>query len=509
MEKNPEKAERIKLVSLYLITGAAVLALFVWLVAENIEEGTFAEIDRTHILQTVFFLGGIGLWRYLWWMTHLCRAWYYGKCFFPSYRKAAEEIWQGGWRPCKLHLLVTTYRERPEVTERYLDAVLHELESSLLFATLWIACGSEEDEYVLKQWKEGQPSDRLDIRILRPVVTGKRAALGTVLRALATTQPSRDEIVLLMDGDSILTPGSLQRTLSCFGADNELVALTTNEQAELVVGPKWLKEWYAMRFAQRRLWMQSHALSGRVLTLTGRMSAYRADAVTDQEFSRIVEEDALSHWLWGKFRFVSGDDKSTWYCLLKRQVKMLYLPDAMVLTLEHVEGNAVKRLYENLLRWSGNMLRNGARAIDLGPKRMPFFIWWCLVDQRIAIWTVLAGVIATLSFTVLVDARFLLLFVAWIVVTRIIISIPLFLFAGRVHVSFPLLLYVTQLSSSLIKVYILFRLPLQRWSNRHTDIVASPLAEQPWRRVMAGYLTLFYSLLILLGVWLSTGILKF
>ena len=29
---------------------------------------------------------------------------------------------------------------------------------------------------------------------------------------------------------------------------------------------------------------------------------------------------------------------------------------------------------ENLRRWSGNMLRNGYRAIMLGPRAMPFFI---------------------------------------------------------------------------------------------------------------------------------------
>jgi len=58
--------------------------------------------------------------------------------------------------------------------------------------------------------------------------------------------------------------------------------------------------------------MQSHALSGRVLTLTGRMSVFRGEHLTKIDFIRLVEADCLDHWLWGRFRFLSGDDKSTW-----------------------------------------------------------------------------------------------------------------------------------------------------------------------------------------------------
>ncbi|MFT7221768.1 MAG: glycosyltransferase Alg8 [Candidatus Azotimanducaceae bacterium] len=43
----------------------------------------------------------------------------------------------------------------------------------------------------------------------------------------------------------------------------------------------------------------------------------------------MLEADHLEHWLWGNFRFLSGDDKSTWYYMLTQDAKMLYVPDAL------------------------------------------------------------------------------------------------------------------------------------------------------------------------------------
>ena len=112
--------------------------------------------------------------------------------------------------------------------------------------------------------------------------------------------------------------------------------------------------------------------------------------IVSHDFIRLQEADYLNHWLWGSFRFLSGDDKSSaGIALLKHNVKMLYVPDSRGYTIEIIEGSAYTRMVENLRRWSGNMLRNGQRAIALGPGRMPFFIWWCCVDQRLAMWTML------------------------------------------------------------------------------------------------------------------------
>ena len=73
--------------------------------------------------------------------------------------------------------------------------------------------------------------------------------------------------------------------------------------------------------------MCSMGLSNRVMTLTGRMSVFRADLATDPSFVRAVGQDYLDHWRLGRVNFLTGDDKSTWFWLLSRGYQTAYLPD--------------------------------------------------------------------------------------------------------------------------------------------------------------------------------------
>src|SRR3546814_17241852 len=78
-----------------------------------------------------------------------------------------------------------------------------------------------------------------------------------------------------------------------------------------------MSEWHKLRFAQRHLNMCSMALTRRVLTLTGRMSLFRVGIVTDPRFIDDVQNDALDHWRLGRFKFLTGDDKSSWFSLMR------------------------------------------------------------------------------------------------------------------------------------------------------------------------------------------------
>ena len=40
-------------------------------------------------------------------------------------------------------------------------------------------------------------------------------------------------------------------------------------------------------------------------------------------------------------------------------------PMPLVYTIEYIDDDGIERMKQNLLRWSGNMLRNGTRAIAL------------------------------------------------------------------------------------------------------------------------------------------------
>jgi len=216
----------------------------------------------------------------------------------------------------------------------------------------------------------------------------------------------QDDLIVFMDGDAVLAPGILRKCCPLFENDPKLQAITTDEEV-ICYGPKWIQSWLTMRFAQRRIAMQSHSMANKVLTLTGRMSVFRANHLTRHKFIRMLEADHLHHWLWGTFRFLSGDDKSTWYYMLTQYAKMLYVPDALVYTIEEIEGSGIERMTQNFRRWSGNMLRNGTRALKLGPNKIGFFIWWCVMDQRIAMWTMLVSPIVAIAATLLHDPYYI------------------------------------------------------------------------------------------------------
>lgn len=268
-------------------------------------------------------VGGLSLWRYGWWTNHLLRAWIYGFVRYPKLSRRAAAAWQAGWRPGHVHFVMVTFRERPEITRAVVDSIVRELRATRLSGTIWLGVGDESDVIVVADFLANH-ADGVDLRlhVAHQTRPGKRYALGAALRALARSDVARDDVVVLMDGDSIIGDGLLARCTALFAADPALGAMTTDEEP-ICFGPRWVQLWLAMRFAQRRIAMQSHALSGKVLTLTGRLSMFRIEYVIRPGFYELVEEDHLEHWLWGRFRFLSGDDKTTWYYMLRAGAKMI------------------------------------------------------------------------------------------------------------------------------------------------------------------------------------------
>ncbi|WP_018123655.1 glycosyltransferase [Desulfovibrio oxyclinae] len=458
--------------------------------------------------RVIIILGVLGTWRYLWWFTHFVRSLIYAKLHYPKLRSRAEDLWDSGWRPNGLIYMMTTFHEKRDITDKVVRSIVQETRDIGVPAKLFVGTGHHSDERLITSiMSRHAPNDDIEVIFVRQNQPGKRVAIGLALRAISRRGLAGDTPVVFMDGDSILAPGCLRRCLPHFHLDKGMHALTTDEMG-VVRGPKWMQRWLDLRFAQRHLAMQSHALAGRVLTLTGRMSIFRASRVLRPEFVEMIEKDQLSHWLWGRFRFLSGDDKSTWYALLKEGSRMLYIPDALVWTIDVVEGDPKDRAIQNLLRWSGNMLRNGSRAIALGPRRVGLFIWWCIVDQRIAMWTSLCGPLAMLSAGFAISPVFFSSYILWVLSTRLILSMFLFYYAKRVDLSFPFILYANQLVAAAVKIYILFRLPMQRWANRK-DQHLNFEETLKWRlkHLFASYLTLVYVLCLFFAVLVYIGIL--
>ena len=416
--------------------------------------------------EITFVIGALGAWRYGWWFTHAVRAVIYGRLVYPRMRAQGQQIWDSGWRPRHMHFMMTTYKEHRNITEMVVRSIVQEIRNSGTPGTIWLGSSDRYDEDIIIDFLNREADDvDLTLRIIRQNISGKRAAIGLVLRAMCRLPVHEDDLVVFMDGDFILADGAISRCMPLFKLNPELQACTTDEEV-ICIGPRWIETWLKMRFAQRRLAMQSHSLSGRVLTLTGRMSVFRARHLLQLEFIRLLEADHLDNWLWGNFRFLSGDDKSTWYYMLKHGAQMCYVPDALGYTVEVIEGSGMDRMVQNFRRWSGNMLRNGSRAIKLGPRRMPFFIWWCLVDQRLSMWTMLVSPVLAVSATLIQGPGYLAAYLFFIAMSRMLLSLFLFGYSRRVQLAYPWILFLNQLINASVKVYCIFRLSKQRWSNR-------------------------------------------
>ncbi len=416
--------------------------------------------------QNLIVLGTIGIWRWSWMILHAIRSCFYRVRVFPRWRRKANRIPLEQLPP--VAIVIPTYKEKPWITERVFRAIAKEAKTLPHPLTLVAVTTPEENAAIAEIIKAEDP--QLNAVHFIPLLDpnkGKRGALAVGLEALSHLNLPPDTVVALMDGDSELGAGSLRLSLPFFRLFPKMGGLTTNEIPE-VYGSYLLSEWLHLRFCQRNQYMCSYALSHKVLCLTGRCSFFRSEAALDPSFRDLLANDYINDWLWGQFRFFSGDDKSTWYWLVRQGYDMLYLPDVMVTTIETISGSIWQRSYQNMRRWSGNMFRNGARVLALGWRRVGGFTWLCVLDQRISIWTSLIS--PGFLLIALMERNWLgaSIVACWFIVTR-----PLYLlmvFWGRPSylklLHLPILL-IAQWSTSIIKIWTQMNLAQQKWTNRH------------------------------------------
>ena len=196
--------------------------------------------------------------------------------------------------------------------------------------------------------------------------------------------------------------------------------------------------------------------------------------------------------------------------MLTQDAKMLYVPDALVYTIEEIDGSGIERMTQNFRRWSGNMLRNGTRALKLGPNKVGFFIWWCVMDQRIAMWSMLVSPIVAIAATLLHDPYYIVSYFIWIAISRMGLSLFLFRYSNTVHVEWPFILYFNQLLNAGVKVYCLARLSKQSWSNRGNQTAGGgdSLSDQ-LKNIMASYITTVWVTALVMTVLFYTQLFRF
>ena len=474
----------------------------------------FYYIKNEHIIAVGIFT----IYRYLWLLLNYIRSLIYHHVQYPKLREQALKIWRGRpeLRPKRIYFVIPSYREEPWITIEMLQSVMSELSHIPCNATLIVATASDEEDKLFASIFESHPVSHKVELVLQRQEEGKRIAMGDALRAVARRYHSQEEdynsITILMDGDSALEPGTLEKVLAFFTAFPHLGAVTTNEIAYIRSRSRWYKDWFNMKFGQRHILFGSHSLSKRVLTLTGRFSAFRTVAVIEKKFIERLERDYLKNPIFGTFRFLMGDDKSTWFQMLKDGWDMLYIPDCICYSLESREGNFIKVSLQLLFRWYGNTLRNSNRALSLGPKGVGgWFIWFAILDQKLSMWTALVGITSAIMLSLGVHPVYLPVYLAWVLVVRSVQSAAIAI--GGHPVSYrtvPLMLY-NQWMGALVKIWVNYHLPHQKWEKGGKEQDASSWwvkPKHPLAPIIPKFSMLVSTVLFLFILALSEGLLS-
>lgn len=429
-------------------------------------------------LEFVIILGLFGAWRFGWGAIHLARALIYRRLVFPEWRRDADAQAHTA-HAAPVYVVITSYRIRGETTIRAYQAAIAEAVRYGGPVTIVAAIVELADQRAIKRLFQDMslPAEVRLMFVRRPGI-GKRHGLACALRAISRERPVADAAVVMVDGDTLLTPGVLARSLPFLRLMPDVDRITTDGDC-IVDDGRLMQAWHELRFTQRHQLMSSMGLGRRLLPMTGRMSIYRGAVATDPGFIEAIENDHLDHWRLGPIRLLTGADESAWLWLLQRGRAMLYLPDVRVITLEHPPARwLLSAATELMLRCFGDLLRANTRAIALGPGRVGGFTWWCLIEQRISIWTALAGPVVAIIFVLGKSVVFLYIYLLWVGITRLVQALILLTARPRFSGLYPLLIYFDHLYGALVKSYLLFRLDRQ-CPNRRS--IASGLLPGPGR----------------------------
>ncbi|MBD8492489.1 glycosyltransferase family 2 protein [Pseudomonas syringae] len=428
----------------------------------------------------IFLIGIVGLWRYSMGATHFVRGMLFLYVVYPHLRRKMRKLGRAA-DPSHVFLMVTSFRIDALTTAQVYSSVIREAIDCGLPTTVVCSLVEMSDERLVKSlWTRMNPPERVSLDFVRIPGTGKRDGLAYGFRAISRHMPDARAVVAVIDGDTVLSEGVVNKTVPWFQLFDSVGGLTTNEFCE-VRGGYIMSEWHKLRFAQRHINMCSMALSRRVLTMTGRMSVFRASVVTNPQFIADVESDSLHHWRLGTFRFLTGDDKSSWFSLMRLGYDTFYVPDAAINTVEHPpEKSFFKASRKLMYRWYGNNLRQNSRALGLGVNRLGLFTSVVLLDQRVSMWTSLLGLTVAILASLKYGGTFLLVYLLWIGITRLILTLLLACSGHRIGPAYPLILYYNQIVGALMKIYVFFRLDRQSWTRQDTRLSRDMASFQGW-----------------------------
>ena len=412
-------------------------------------------------------MGAVGVWRWSWGGLHLLRALIYVRHTFPMIRRRAEADLTVAGR--HVGAVVLSWKMGDEMNAAVYGNLFRDILDNGGGGTVVAAVSSEQDMALISH-VHSMIDMRGEIRLAFTLQdgSGKRAAMADALARLREMGLPPDCPSILMDGDTLVAPGLIRATAPILLHQNAVGALTV-DNTPLVAGRTIDREWYRLRMAQRHVTMSSMAMSGRVLVLTGRWSMFRSQILTDANFAANLLRDVVHHPRLGQIIMLTGDDKSSWRWVVEQGWEVTYVPDAGIYCLESLPGKGFLRDTIGLQkRWFGNMVRGGAKAMRLGPRKLGWFTYLALLDQKVSMWTPLLGIVFFGLAGLLHDPVFFVIFLLWITLTRSLHAGLTGLISGRWHPIFPALTYYGQVVGAGIKIFVNHNPNVQKWTRQNT-----------------------------------------
>ena len=486
-----------------VLTHGAYFAVIV-LLYSVIPPGFLGEVQ--YATNTIFVLGFLGTWRYTWATINFTRAAIFYKIVYPRRKAKAFARFAARTGPSHAYFLVTTYMVEPEATILCYRALFLAASRARDGATIVASVVDGSDERLIREMFTATREDmsRVTLVIDRIKSSGKRDALAKALRIIGNMEPTAHDIVVFVDGDTCVPEDIVARSAPMF-TNPKMGALTTDEGV-IIHRQNLFRDWFILRFNQRQVMMCSMGLSNRVLTLTGRMSVFRGDLAVRPDFIRGIHHDYLDHWRHGRVTFLTGDDKSTWYWLLKNGYQMGYLPDVQSFSMETQPRPTFFDSSKVLMvRWFGNMMRTNSRALRLSPALIGPFTWWSIFDQRVSMWTTLVGPVSVLLAAIFHSPTIIPIYIAWVMLTRYLFCAVISLFRGGwFPITHPPILYFGQVAGAVVKTFVLFRLDKQKWTRQGASSGAARVSFAV--KMMAAESTLHHALAL---VWLTIVVIFF
>lgn len=212
------------------------------------------------------------------------------------------------------------------------------------------------------------------VRWVHTPIAGKRNAVKV------GTELSRFEITILVDSDTIWTPGTLDELVKPF-ADGRVGGVTTRQR---ILEPErsWITRWADWLENTRSLYsMPAQSVVGQVGCLPGRTIAFRRDILMK------VMDKFMTEKFMGVFLEIS-DDRTLTNLTLKEGYRTVYQHTSLVYTDAPLQ---LKKLYKQQLRWARGSQYNTLRMLPWMLGHAPLLAVFMIMD--IILPFLLAGVI--------------------------------------------------------------------------------------------------------------------